>query len=112
DRRDPDKGKLTLRDNKLSTDNGVSGMDFPIGVQFSPDGRFVYVLDSQGALTAFRITGKGEKSRLEFVEANQHADLKGVRGLDIHPDGTTLFASCCPATTLPALTPATTTRTT
>src|SRR5262245_57579057 len=79
-RRDAKSGKLTQLDSKLQTGRGVSGLEFPIGAQFSPDSGFVYVFDNAGGLTAFRVAGKGEQRTLEFVESNRSDDLKGVRG--------------------------------
>src|SRR5262245_35946233 len=52
-RRDLASGKLTQIDSKRQTDPGLDGLGFAIGAEFAPDGRFLYVLDSNGAVTAF-----------------------------------------------------------
>jgi 6-phosphogluconolactonase (cycloisomerase 2 family) len=101
--RDPASGKLSRLDSKQQKDPGISGLGFPIGAQISPDNRFVYVLDSNGGLTAFELTGKGMERKLKFVEANAGADLRGIRGLAFHPSGKVLFAACYQAHTLVVL---------
>lgn len=102
--RDIQSGMLSLLDCKQQgVDAGVSGLDFTIEAQFSPDGKFVYALDDQGGVTSFRLAGKDDALKLEFVEAFRSNDLLGARGLAHHPSGEYLFVACKISNTLVAL---------
>jgi 6-phosphogluconolactonase (cycloisomerase 2 family) len=80
-------------------------MQFPIAAAFSPDSKFVYVVDDsgpgdggQGGITAFRVND----GKLELVGTDEGKDgcYAGARGLAFHPDGKTLFVACNRAGTL------------
>jgi 6-phosphogluconolactonase (cycloisomerase 2 family) len=91
-RRDKMSGELTRLDAKYEGIDGTSGLEFPIDASFSPDDRFIQVLDSSGGVTVFRVAGKGDERKLEFIEAFRSDDLQGVRGLAYSPEGSHVFA--------------------
>ena len=102
--RDKESGKLVFSDSKQQdVDEGISGLDFTVEAQFSPDGRFVYALDDRGSVTSFRLTGMKDSPKLEFVEAFRNEDLLGARGMVHHPSGKYLFVTCKTANTLVAI---------
>ena len=47
-RRDPRNGKLTKLGHAKNGVAGVTGLQFPVDVEFSPDSRFLYVIDAHG----------------------------------------------------------------
>ena len=102
--RDPKTGKLTYKDHKQQGVDGVTGLSFPIDAFFSSDGKFVYGVDDRDGLTAFRVVGMREDSKLEFIGNYDDAALAGMRGLAVHPDRKHLFAACRHAHTLVVLT--------
>lgn len=102
-RRDPDSGKLTLSDVARQGHNGVDGLRWALDCVFSPDSRFVYVIDPRGsgtqipridgqpgAVTIFQITKEG---KLQWIEAyrGQEECFNGTRGIVMHPKGNTVF---------------------
>ena len=106
--RDKESGTISLLDCKRQgVGEGVSGLDFTIEVQFSPDGRFVYALDNglrgKGGVTCFRLTGKDDATRLECVEAFRDNDLGGARGMVHHPSGAYIFVASSRANALVAM---------
>jgi 6-phosphogluconolactonase (cycloisomerase 2 family) len=81
----------------------VDGLRWALDGIFSPDSRFVYVIDPRGsgsqiatvdgqpgALTIFQITKDG---KLQWIEAyrGQGDCFNGSRGIAMHPDGKTMF---------------------
>ncbi|MEO1971650.1 MAG: beta-propeller fold lactonase family protein, partial [Pirellulaceae bacterium] len=108
-RSNPLNGKLTQLDHARNNRDGVTGLQFPVDVAFSPDSKFVYVIDAHGprqlfgsrtgSVTAFRLS---EKSQLEFVEANlgQKKLFSDVRGIAVHPNATTIVVASSTAGTL------------
>lgn len=101
--RDAMTGKLTLSDMARQGQNGVDGLHWSLDSVFSPDSRFVYVIDpggsgnatprvdgQPGAVTIFQITKEG---KLQWVEAyrGEAACFQGTRGIAMHPDGKTMF---------------------
>ena len=104
--RDPESGQLTERDTAREGENGQSGLAWPVEVAWSPDGRFVYVIDARtenaGAVTVFRVT---PEQQLELVEVNTGRDgcFANGRGIAVHPNGKTLYATCSDAGTLVVL---------
>jgi 6-phosphogluconolactonase (cycloisomerase 2 family) len=111
-RRNPQDGKLQRL--SLAKDNvkGVTGLRFAVDVGFSPDSKFLYVIDTKGpgrlplvetgSVTAFRISDEGE---LVFIEANTGRDncFTGLRGIVVHPDGKMIVATASTAGTLVVL---------
>ena len=111
-RRDPMDGKLARLDVARNGEGEVKGLQWPVDAAFSPDSRFVYVIDSTGpggadgvrtgSVTVFRIS---EKGKLEFIEANtgESSCFSGARGIAIHPDGKTIVVTASSAGTLVVL---------
>lgn len=108
-RRDADTGKLNRVDVAKNGLNGVAGLRWAIDVAFSPDSKFLYVVDSHGtannlgvsvgSVTAFKI----EDDKLVFVEAGQDSAFANIRGVAIRPDGETMVVTASSAGTLVVL---------
>ncbi len=89
-RRDQATGKLTkLQATKLAAKS--SALAFPVEVAFSPDSRFLLVLDSAamghgvpGAVVVYRLLDDG---RMQWTETNggQQACFTNARGIVFHP---------------------------
>ncbi len=88
--RDQATGKFTPLHTVMPTANQPS-LRFPIDVMFSPDAKFLYVLDPQaigvstrGAIFVYRITAD---RTLEFIESNvgQRNCFDNPRGIVCHP---------------------------
>jgi 6-phosphogluconolactonase (cycloisomerase 2 family) len=91
-------GKLTQSDVVHDGENGLK-LAFPIQAAFSPDSRFVYVLDDEtGAIVAFRISDT--KLVLSSVDEGKDGCYSGARGIAFHPDGKTVFVASDRAGTL------------
>ena len=96
-RRKPRSGKLRFLGAKVDGIGGVSGMQEPIDVVVSRDGRSVYAASYQdpSAVVSFKRSRKG---RLKFAGAIRET-LPGVEGLDgawrlaLSPDDRSLYAA-------------------
>jgi 6-phosphogluconolactonase (cycloisomerase 2 family) len=100
--RDAENGRLRLLDAAHNGEKGVKGLVWAIDLAFSPDGKFLYVLDphgpgvnagnavEKGVMTAFEIT---ENQRLRWIEANPGMEncFSGARGIAAHPSGKWLY---------------------
>jgi 6-phosphogluconolactonase (cycloisomerase 2 family) len=90
--RDAKTGHLTQSDLARDGEAGVK-LAFPIEAAFSPDSRFVYILDAQtGAIVAFRISDS--KLVLSSTDEGKDGCYAGARGMAFHPDGKTIFVAC------------------
>lgn len=108
--RDAETGKLKKLDVATNDVDGVSGLNWAIDVAFSPDSKFVYVIDSRGSaiafgvssgsVTVFRIT---DEQQLEFVEAGQDSSFADVRGIAPTPDGEQLVVVSSTAASMAVL---------
>lgn len=110
--RNPQDGKLTRLALAKNGVEGVAGLQWAIDVGFSPDSKFLYVIDAHGprrlflprsgSVTAFRILEQGE---LQFIEANIGQDncFADVRGMAVHPDSKTIVVTASTAGTLVVL---------
>ncbi len=94
--RNPDTGELKLIDIARDGEKGVH-LSFPTQGTFSPDSRFVAVLDdggeaNDGALVSFRAEAN---NKLELVGIDKGKDgcYSGARGLAFHPGGKTLIVA-------------------
>lgn len=108
--RDPETGTLSQLDVAKDGTNNVD-MRQPMDAAFSPDSRFVYVIDSEGprrpdrskagSLLVFRITA----NELELVETNTGTDrcFANARGVSMRPDGSSLVVTSSAAGTLVVL---------
>ncbi len=103
--RDGKTGKLARLDVKRQNGPGVTGLGSAMDVDFSPDGRFLYVLDAPGGMTLFRIVGQAKESKLKFIESFRSNFLRGLRGLAIHPSGKVIFGTAQYANALVVLQP-------
>lgn len=101
--RNPGSGKLTVLDSKTDKDLQKRWLGFAVDALFSPDGRFVYVVNSMGALVPFEITGEGRERRLSLKTPLVSRDLANMRGLALHPSGETVVAASAEADTLVVL---------
>jgi 6-phosphogluconolactonase (cycloisomerase 2 family) len=102
--RDNATGELAQSDVARDGDNNVA-LQFPTVAAFSPDSKFVYVLDDtgpgnggQGAVTAFRINAG--KLALIGSDEGKEGCYAGARGVAMHPSGKILFVACHTAGTL------------
>jgi 6-phosphogluconolactonase (cycloisomerase 2 family) len=92
-------GELSRSDAVRDGEKGVS-LQFAVVAAFSPDSRFGYILDDNGAVVAFRLND----GKLELVDTDQGKDecYAGARGIAFHPDGKTIFVACQTANALVA----------
>lgn len=106
--RDPQSGELTRLNVARDGENEVS-LGMSIDAAFSPDGKFLYVLDDShpdkndanarlGAVIAFRM--KDGKLELVGEDTGKDGCYAGARGIAFHPDGKTLVVACTRAGTL------------
>jgi 6-phosphogluconolactonase (cycloisomerase 2 family) len=93
--RDAKTGQLRQTDIARDGENGVT-LAFPVEAAFSPDSRFVYILDDVGpaqggAIAAFRVSD----SKLVFSSTDEGKDgcYSGARGIAFRPDGKTIFVA-------------------
>ncbi len=99
-----ENGSLTRLDTARDGEGGVR-LGFPIEAAFSPDSKYICVLDearvgdeAQGAVVSFRAEdGKRVNVGTDTGKTGCYA---GTRGLAFHPDGKTLFVACNRAGTL------------
>jgi imidazolonepropionase-like amidohydrolase/6-phosphogluconolactonase (cycloisomerase 2 family) len=111
-RRDPQTGRLTKLDDARNNRDGVTGLQFPIDVAFSPDSKTLYVIDAHGptrlfaartgSVTAF---GVSEEGQLKFIEANLGKDncFNDARGIAAHADAKAIVVTASTAGTLVVL---------
>lgn len=90
--RDSETGKLELLAQQAADEVPVR-MLFPVETQFSLDGNYIYVLDDSG-IFVFKVDHEAEPVSLEFVQSLQDLDLKGPRGMVVHPSDQFLFVAC------------------
>lgn len=101
-RRDPASGVLERLGVVWNEDNVEMGLSWPIDAAFSPDGRFVYVIDSRGpgrtsdgeggAVAIFRVTDDEELEWVATTEGVSNA-LANARGIDVGPDGDRIYVT-------------------
>lgn len=94
-KRNRDNGVLTFIEMQQNGMNTVEGLEFPSGIDFSPDGKYIYVAGQRSnAVVVFsRNSGTGA---LTFVEIqskvfNPVLDLRGARGVAMSPDGVHIY---------------------
>ncbi len=95
----------TLRELEVVRSDPGAGLilKWPIDAAFSPDSKFVYVLDDQSAtVVVFQVL---EGKRLKFVEsfAGQDECFAGARGISISQDGKTMYVASHRSATLSVL---------
>ncbi len=105
-RRNPEDGKLTQLDVARDNVDGVTGLQWAVDVAFSPDSKFVYVIDSRGpsgalgvsagSVTVFQISD----DELVFVESAQDSAFADARGIVVSPDGKSIAVTASEAGTL------------
>ena len=113
--RDPISGELILLDLVREGQDGVEGIRWAVDVAISPYTKFIYVADPRGTLrhdatqdehpgviTVFRVTNS---EKLEWVESfsGEGRCFDNIRGVILHPDGKSLYATCSDANTLVVL---------
>ena len=110
-KRDPVTGVLERLDVARDGEGWVDGLTWAIDAAFSPDNRFVYVIDAKGsgamdaesgAVTTFRIT---EDEKLEWVSTNEGVNdcFAGARGTNMAPGGNRLYVASSDAGSLTVL---------
>ena len=100
--RDSKTGELDVLDSARQGRNKVTGLDFAIDAIFSPDGRYVYVLDGgEGGITTFGV----REDKLEWLQSTQGENkcLAGSRGVALDPTGHIMYVASSNAGTLTAL---------
>ena len=98
--RDAETGKLSLDAVRRSEPAAGLELKFPIDAEFSPDSRFLNVIDDQtGTVLVFDVS---KPKRLDLVETQtgKNGCLVGARGLSMHPDGKSLYVTGSRANTL------------
>lgn len=101
-RRDAKTGKLTILDSARDGEKDVTGLDFPIDANFSPDGKHVYVLNGgSGGVSIFKI----RENKLEWLESfvGEANCLANSRGAAFDPKGSILYVTSAGANTLSVL---------
>ena len=92
--RDAKTGKLTQADLARDGEKGVS-LGFPVEAAFSPDSRFVYILDDTGPADGAR--SPYFASAIQNLSMSQLMRVKTVvtqaRGIAFHPNGKTIFVA-------------------
>jgi 6-phosphogluconolactonase (cycloisomerase 2 family) len=89
--RDPQTGRLTVVDVVRNDPAAGVTLQWPTDAAFSPDSKFVYVIDDKdAAVVVLRVTSA---SKLQFVEsfADPERCLAGARGIAMHPSGEAIF---------------------
>ena len=89
--RDAERGTLTVADVVRNDPAAGVTLEWPTDAAFSPDSRFVYVIDDKdAAVVVFEVT---DERKLKFVESftGQDRCLAGARGIAMHPQGTAIF---------------------
>jgi 6-phosphogluconolactonase (cycloisomerase 2 family) len=101
--RNPENGQIVMSDVARDGSKDVR-LGMPIDAAFSPDGKFVYVVDDRspdgnsGALVAFWVNA--DKLELVGTDAGKDSCYTGARGIAFHPDGKTAFVVANDANTL------------
>ncbi len=96
--RDSGSGSLTYLGSAQNGSGGVSGMEYPLDVDFSPDGRFVYVAGSHSDSIAIFEHDESAPTKFSFVGAVT-ATSDGAHPLNdpvsiaISPDGKNLYVT-------------------
>ena len=101
--RDPETGKLSKLDSKTDEDLEKPWLGFAVDAIFSPDTKFVYVVNSMGVVVPFQILGDGQNRQLSLKTPLVSKALANSRGFAIHPSGETAFAASAEADTLVVL---------
>lgn len=99
--RDSISGQLRLVDIVRNDDNNGLKMTYPIAATFSPDSRFVYVVDDvgpdkdepTGSLNTFEVTKAG-KLQWVVTDIGQGDCFLGAREVTVSPSGKTVFVAC------------------
>ncbi len=93
--RNSETGELKLVDLVRDGEKGVH-LSFPVQGAFSPDSRFVAVLDDggeeDGAVVSFRV-GASKKLELAGIDKGKDGCYAGARGLAFHPGGKTMMVA-------------------
>jgi 6-phosphogluconolactonase (cycloisomerase 2 family) len=94
-RRDRQSGKLTQIE--IAPRKGQD-VEFPVAATFSPDGKFVCVVDDggkkdSGGVRVFKL--EGEKLIDAGADQGRNRCYSGARSVAFHPDGKTLFVASC-----------------
>lgn len=104
--RKPQNGRLKFLNAAVQDQNGVTGIQWPIDVAWSPNSKFLYVVDGRGqdgsTVTCFRVT---DDRTLEWIEATKGRDdcFANSRGIATSPDGGSLYVTSSDAGTLVVL---------
>jgi 6-phosphogluconolactonase (cycloisomerase 2 family) len=99
---DTNSGELKILHAVRQGEDEVTGLDFPIDAAFSPDGRFVYVLDGiEGGIAIFKVG----QNKLEWQKYYKGKDgcLAGARGAALSPDGKLMYVAGARANALSVL---------
>lgn len=99
--RDSVSGQLRLVDIARNGDESGLKLSYPIAATFSPDSRFVYVVDDvgpdegkpTGSLNTFEVTKAGKLEWL-VTDVGQGNYFLGAREVTASPSGKTLFVAC------------------
>ena len=99
---DTNTGQLKILHAVRQGEDEVTGLDWPIDALFSPDGRFVYVLDgTAGGIAIFKVG----QDKLEWQKYYTGKDgcLAGARGATLSPDGKLMYVAGARANALSVL---------
>jgi 6-phosphogluconolactonase (cycloisomerase 2 family) len=97
--RDPATGRLAVRQVLTNGRDGVKGLAGAVGIECSPDGKFVYTtsgrFNGDQAVGAWKVAPDGSLTVLqEFLnDAGDLRDFTGGNDLRLSPDGRQLYAS-------------------
>jgi 6-phosphogluconolactonase (cycloisomerase 2 family) len=89
--RDPASGRLEVADVMRNDPGAGITLQWPTDAAFSPDSRFIYVIDDRdAAVVVLRVT---DEPKLQFVESFTAVErcLAGARGIAMHPRGEAIF---------------------
>jgi 6-phosphogluconolactonase (cycloisomerase 2 family) len=99
---DTNTGQLKILHAVRQGDDEVTGLDFPIDALFSPDGRFVYVLDgTAGGIVIFKVGA--DKLEWQKYYTGKDGCLAGARGATLSPDGKLMYVAGARANALTVL---------
>jgi 6-phosphogluconolactonase (cycloisomerase 2 family) len=99
---DTNTGQLKVLHAVRQGDDEVTGLDFPIDAIFSPDGRFVYVLDASGGGIGIFKVGE-DKLEWQKYYTGKEGCLAGARGATLSPDGKLMYVAGARANALTVL---------